>query len=120
MKRALTILALLLATASISAQNFQRRGFSLGADRDTMLYVIASPFDNWFITFGGGVQTFIGNELEASARRNKMDYSLRVEIGKWIIPDVAVSLRMSYYSVHGQTRYGRHPFVDFTDAPVSN
>ena len=54
MKRIITIVALLIVTASLSAQNFQRRGFSLGADRDTMLYIIASPFDNWFITFGGG------------------------------------------------------------------
>ena len=120
MKRIITIVALLIVTASLSAQNFQRRGFSLGADRDTMLYIIASPFDNWFITFGGGVQTFIGNELDASARRNKLDYNLRVEIGKWIIPDVAVSLRLSHYSVQGQSRYGLQPFIDFTNAPIAN
>lgn len=118
MRRVLFILTLLLATTSLTAQNFTRRGFSLGADRDTVLYIIASPFDNWYITLNGGIQTFIGNELEASARRNKLNYNTRVEIGKWIIPDVAVSLRLSHYTVDGQTRYGRHPFVDFTDVPV--
>ena len=118
MKRLLIFLTILLATASLTAQNFARRGFSLGADRDTLLYVIASPFDNWYITLNGGIQTFIGNELDASARRNKLNYNTRVEIGKWVIPDVAVSLRLSHYTIDGQTRYGRHPFVDFTGVPV--
>ena len=114
MKRTLVILTLLLATLSVSAQNFARRGFALGADRDTLLYIIASPFDNWYITLGAGAQTFIGNELEASARQNKLNYNLKAEIGKWIIPDVAISLRFSYFDVDGQTKYGLNPFVDYT------
>ena len=117
-KGILILLTLLLTATSLSAQNFTRRGFAFGADRDTMLYIIASPFDNWYLTVGVGPQTFIGNELEASARHNKLNYNLKAEIGKWIIPDVSIALRFSYFSVDGQTRYGRHPFVDFTDAPT--
>ena len=75
-KRVLILLTLLLATSSLSAQNFARRGFAFGADRDTLLYIIASPFDNWFLTLGGGPQTFIGNELDASARHNKLNWNI--------------------------------------------
>ncbi len=113
MKRLVTILSLLIITASLSAQNFQRKGFSLGADRDTLLYIIASPFDNWYITPRVGIQTFIGNELESSARRNKLNYNLSVEIGKWIIPDIAVSGRVAVMSIDGQSKYPRQPFIDF-------
>ncbi|MBR4739173.1 MAG: OmpA family protein [Bacteroidales bacterium] len=117
-KGILILLTLLLTTTSLSAQNFVRRGFAFGADRDTMLYIIASPFDNWYLNVGIGPQTFIGNELEASARHNKLNYYVKAEIGKWIIPDVSIALKFSYFSVDGQTRYGLHPFVDFTGAPT--
>jgi len=118
MKGVIVLLTLVAASASVSAQNFSRRGFAFGADRDTLLYIIASPFDNWYLNVGGGIQTFRGNEIEASARNNKLDWNLKAEVGKWIIPDVAVALRVSYFSVHGQSRYGRHPFIDFTDVNV--
>ena len=118
--RAVVIIAALCGSVNTSAQNFTARGFSFGADRDTLLYIIMSPFDNWYITLGGGVQTFIGNELHAAARKNKLNYNIKAEIGKWIIPDVAVSLRLSYFSVDGQTRYGLNPFVDFTNVPIVN
>ena len=121
MKRIIVILALLLTTLTVSAQNFARRGFALGADRDTLLYIIASPFDNWYITLSGGLQTFMGNELEASARQNKLNYNVRAEIGKWIIPDVAISLRFTYFNVDGQSKYGLQPFIDYTqDTPNDN
>lgn len=115
-KKSLILITLLLAASGISAQNFLRRGVSLGADNDTSLYIIASPFDNWYLTLGGTVQTFIGNELEASARQNKIDLGVILELGKWIIPDLSVSLRLSFSTVNGQSRYGKQPFIDFTDA----
>ena len=116
MKKTFTILILLIAsTTSMWAQRFDRRGFSLGADRDTLLYIIASPFDNWYINLGGGIQTFIGNEIESSARQNKLNFNISAEIGKWIIPDLAVSLRLNFMNVDGQSRYGLQPFIDFTN-----
>ena len=96
MKRLLILAALFItALSSLSAQEFRRRGFALGADRDTLLYIIASPFDNWYIITGGGIQTFMGNELISSARHNKLNFNGHVEIGKWVIPDLSVSLRLS-------------------------
>ena len=116
MKRAITILLLLIATASLSAQTYHpsKKWMRLGVDRDTLAYIIASPFDNWYITGGVGLQTFIGNEVEADARHNKLNNNARIEIGKWVIPDVAISLRYSMMSVDGQTRYSLNPFVDWT------
>lgn len=109
----LPLLLLLTLGANLSAQNFQRRGFALGADRDTMLYIIASPFDNWYIVPGFGVQTFIGNEIVKEARRNKVNYNVHVEVGKWIIPDLAVSVKLSFMNIDGQTNYiGKHPFIN--------
>lgn len=123
MKRKLLIILLLIAAAipAANSQNFIRRGFSLGADRDTLLYIIASPFDNWYLTLGGGLQTFIGNEIESSARHNKLNYNLKAEVGKWIIPDLAVSLRLSHMTVDGQSRYGLQPFINHEeDIPNEN
>ena len=115
MKRAITIIALLIVSStSLFAQRFERKGFALGADRDTLLYIIASPFDNWWINLGGGLQTFIGNEIESSARWNKLNYNLSAEVGKWIIPDLAVSLRLNFMNVDGQSRYPLQPFIDFS------
>lgn len=118
MKKILFFILLIASTASLSAQNFQRRGFSLGADRDTLMYIIASPFDNWYVNLGGGLQTFIGNELDASARSNKLNFNLSAEIGKWIIPDLAVSLRLNFMSIDGQSRYPLQPFIDYTGVPT--
>lgn len=122
MKKLLLVLfALTSVSLSVSAQNFRGLGFSLGADRDTLLYIIASPFDNWYLSLGGGVQTFIGNELDAEARRNKIRATFSAEIGKWLIPDLAVSLRLSAFKIDGQTYYGLHPFVDRTsDTPTDH
>ena len=67
-----------------------------------------------FLSLSGGIQTFIGNELVASARMNKLNFNAKVEVGKWIIPDVAVSVRMSFFNVDGQTQYTLQPFVDYS------
>lgn len=119
--RVVFLFAALVSSFGASAQNFTGRSFSFGSDRDTLLYIIMSPFDNWYMSVGGGIQTFMGNELEASARHNKLNYNLKAEVGKWIIPDVAIMLRVSYFDIDGQTRYGLQPFVDFTsDTPNEN
>lgn len=102
------------------AQDTRWRGVALGVDRDTLLYIIASPFDNWYINLGGGIQTFIGNEVVASARRNKLNYNISAELGKWIIPDLAVSLRLNYMSLDGQSQYSLHPLIDYTNVPTYN
>ena len=119
MKRLYILLLLLLTALTLSAQKpAYHRGVALGADHDTLKFIIGSPFDNWYLYVGGGLQTFIGNEVDASARRNKLNFNLRAELGKWLIPDVAVSIRFSYMTVDGQSRYGRQPFIDFTNVPT--
>lgn len=59
------------------------------------------------------LQTFIGNEVVASARMNKLNFGARLEVGKWIIPDISVSLRAYLFNVDGQTHYSLQPFVDY-------
>ena len=118
MRRLYILLLFILTTASLSAQGVFKRGLAFGADRDTLQYIIASPFDNWYLNIGGGLQTFIGNETDASARHNTLDYNAHLEVGKWIIPDLAVSVRFSFMSVHGQSNYSLQPFIDFTGVPV--
>lgn len=117
MKKVFILLTILIATSSVlSAQNFSRRGFSLGADRDTLLYIIASPFDNWYLNASGGIQTFIGNPPDKEAYWNKLDYNIRLEVGKWVIPDVAVALRVGFSNIHSQTLHaGNNPFVDYNN-----
>ena len=117
-KIVITLILLIAGSTSLFAQRFERKGFSLGADRDTLLYIIASPFDNWWINLGGGIQTFIGNEVESDARWNKLNYNISAEIGKWIIPDLAVSLRLNFMNVDGQSRYPLQPFIDYTGVPT--
>lgn len=119
MKRILLIITLLLlATVSASGQRIVK-GFALGADRDTLQYIIASPFDNWYILLSGGVQTFVGNTPDKVAAWNTADFGLRAEVGKWIIPDVAVSLRFGVATVHSKSRHGgNNPWTNVKD-PLS-
>lgn len=117
-RRLLIITLLLLATASASGQRFVK-GFALGADRDTLQFIIASPFDNWFVLFSGGVQTFVGNTPDKAAAWNKLDWGVRTEMGKWIIPDVAVSVRLGFATVHSKSRFGgNNPWTD-VKSPLS-
>ncbi|MBR1799426.1 MAG: OmpA family protein [Bacteroidales bacterium] len=116
MKKMLVVLFLLCVSGQVFAQRWFK-GFALGTDRDTLQYIIASPFDNWWVELGGGLQTFVGNEDESEARWNGIgDWNVRAEIGKWVLPDIALSLRASLFSVSGQSRYGRQPFIDLTGA----
>ena len=121
MKRLLLALAILLTASSVSAQNthdFIRRGFAFGVDRDTLLYLIASPFDNWYVLAGVRSQTFIGNEQDSRARWNPITFGLNAEVGKWLIPDVAVALRFSISDVQSQGCYARrNPWLDKTATP---
>lgn len=111
MKRILLLLFLLGSTFVASAQ----RGFAFGADRDSLMYIIASPFDNWFINVSGGLQTFVGNAPDPQAYWNSVDLGTRIEIGKWIIPDFSASVRLGLATVHSQSRHGgNNPWTDIS------
>lgn len=115
MRKSLLVLTLLIASSGYSfAQGW--RGFSLGADRDTLMYIIASPFDNWYINASAGIQTFIGNAPDSKAAWNKLDFGFRAELGKWVIPDIAVSLRLGFSTAHSQSRHGgNNPLTDINN-----
>lgn len=118
--RLLLLLALVTLGGNVSAQNPARKGFSLGADRDTLLYIIASPFDNWWVDLGVSFQMFYGNEQDAEARWNPITPGVRAELGKWMLPDLAVSLRFSFFSVRSQGCYERlNPWLDKTHVPAT-
>jgi outer membrane protein OmpA-like peptidoglycan-associated protein len=86
---------------------------ALGADHDTLKFIIGSPFDNWYVTFSAGIQTFISNTPDPDAYWNKVDYGIRADIGKWLIPDVAVLLRLGLATAHSQSRFGgNNPWSD--------
>ena len=110
-KRALILLSLLLLASSLSAQT--RKGVAFGVDRDTLLWLIASPFDNWWVNVDAGIQTFIGNEQDAEARWNTVNPRASVEVGKWMLPDLAVSIRGSIFHSSSQGCYnGLNPWLD--------
>ena len=96
------------------------RSFALGVDRDTLQYIVASPFDNWYLEVGAGVQTYIGNELVRSARWNKANYNFYAEVGKWLIPDVAISFYFSHFDISSQSQYSRNPYIDWSSKPNDN
>ena len=120
MKRLLIILFLIAAIAvPARAQRLGEPGVALGVDRDSLLWLIGSPFDNWYVTFGAGIQTFMGNEVDVEASHNKLNYNMFVQVGKWIIPDLAVAVRYSYFTVDGQSRYGLQPFINYEAVPLA-
>ena len=115
-KRLFILLITALATTGLSAQQPKQRGIAWGADRDTVKYLIASPFDNWHVNVSAGVQTFIGNTPDPDAQWNSLDWSVRAELGKWIIPDFSISLRLGFSSVHSQSRHGgNNPWTDISN-----
>lgn len=119
MKKLLLILAFTITTTSLAAQDYHWKGFSFGVDRDSLLFLIASPFDNWYVNFSGGVQTFNGNTPDPAAQWNSLNLGARVEVGKWILPDLAFSLRFGAFHTNSKSRHaGNNPWVDL-DHPIN-
>lgn len=88
------------------------KGVALGVDRDTLQYIIASPFDNWFFGAAAGIQEYHGNELVRSARWNMPNYNIDLEVGKWIIPDLSVSLFAQAFGINSQSKYVLNPYIE--------
>lgn len=96
----------------LSADQRRRfKGVAFGVDRDTLQYIIASPFDNWFFGAGAGIQEYHGNELVRSARWNMPSYNFCFEIGKWIIPDLSVSVFGQVFGINSQSQYILNPYI---------
>ena len=107
MKKVLVSLMCCMAVMSSFAD-----GIHFGAAKDTTDYIIPAPRANWFITVGGGINSLIGDEYESSARYTGITPVGYVEIGKWVLPDVAVMFNLSGFSMKGQTRYTLQPNVE--------
>lgn len=128
MKRSSAVLVLICILAPLSFSAFaqetwkeggeSKKGFALGVDLDEKDYLIASPADNWYFGFNAGIQAFIGNEVVPSARFTGITPALNLEVGKWVLPDLAVSLRLGGYNILGQTRYSLNPFTSFDPTEV--
>lgn len=116
----LSVLAICFVAFAATAQNKGSRILRLGVDKDTSDYIIASPFDNWFLGVNGGIQTFKGNEIEKEARQNGIGGIITVDFGKWVLPDVAVYLNASWMTIDGQSRYGKQPFINFLNPPITD
>lgn len=90
-------------------------GIHFGAAADSTDYIIPAPRANWFIGFGGGVNALVGNEYEASARYTGITPQVYLEVGKWVLPDLAVNFNLSGFTMKGQTIYTLQPNVPFED-----
>lgn len=113
----LGLLGLVLAPSfaqTIEQPAEEQKGNYLGVDNDEKEYLIGAPADNWWIGFGAGIQTYIDNQPEKSACWNPITPAVYVEVGKWLIPDLAVSLQLSGINSVSQTRYSLNPFTDYT------
>ncbi len=64
---------------------------------------------NFFFGAGGGIGTFIGNEVMPDAKFNKLDYHLYAEFGRWVFPQFAVSTHFKAFTMHGQASYALNP-----------
>ena len=73
----------------------------------------ASP---WWIGAGVGVNTWVGDEEESSARWNmdRPGFLFGLEAGRWMSPELGLSLRLSAFSVHGKSRNAQHPLIDYS------
>lgn len=113
MKKFFVIIAsVLVASTALFAQE-EKKGLTLGVDNDEKDYLIASPADNWFFGAGAGIQTYIGNEEVSSARWNAPTPALYLEVGKWILPDLSVSVKFGGFNSISQSRYSLNPYIDF-------
>lgn len=113
MKKAFLACACCLAALSTFAGTTKDEGIHFGTAKDTTDYMIAAPRANWYLTAGVGANALIGNEYESSARFTGITPTIYLEVGKWVLPDVAVAFNLSGFSMKGQTIYSLQPNAPF-------
>lgn len=94
-------------------------GIHFGAAADSTDYIIPAPRANWFIGVNGGINALIGNESEPSARYTGITPQVNLEIGKWVLPDLAVTFNLSGFTMKGQTLYHLQPNVPYTVSGIN-
>ena len=66
-------------------------------------YITNRFFDNWFITAGGGIQVYIGENDSYGSLGKRLAPALDVSVGKWITPAVGVRMQYSGLQAKGWT-----------------
>lgn len=94
-------------------------GIHFGTALDSTDYIIPAPRANWFIGVNGGVNALIGNESEPSARFTGITPQVNLEIGKWVLPDLAVTFNLSGFTMKGQTLYHLQPNAPYTVSGIN-
>lgn len=74
-------------------------------------YVTNRFFDNWFITAGGGVQVYIGENDSYGSLGKRLAPALDISLGKWITPAAGVRFQYSGLQAKGWS-YGVTPYSD--------
>lgn len=88
-------------------------GIHFGTAIDSTDYIIPAPRANWFIGLGGGANALIGNESDPDARFTGITPQAYIEVGKWVLPDLALTFNVSGFTMKGQTLYTLQPNVPF-------
>lgn len=72
-------------------------------------YITNRFFDNWFISVGGGVQVYFGENDSHGSFGKRLAPALDVSVGKWITPAVGVRMQYSGLQAKGWS-YGLEPY----------
>lgn len=74
-------------------------------------YVTNGFWDNWFVSAGGGVQVYFGDDDSHGSFGKRLAPALDISVGKWITPAVGVRLQYSGLQAKGWS-YGMLPYSD--------
>ncbi len=93
----------ILLSSSIFAQTQSTRT----ATSDTLVgndkyRVLTNYFkDNWFLSFGGGVQIFVGDHTKQMRVVDMLSPSIDFAAGKWFSPGLGVRVKANGFNLHG-------------------
>lgn len=98
MKKNVLLLIVLFVTMGAIAQNTKRGP-----------YLTNKFFDNWFISAGGGIGVYFGEDDEQGSFGKRIAPAFDVAVGKWITPTVGVRLQLDGIQAKGFS-YGDSPY----------
>ena len=67
-----------------------------------------SFWKNWFLSIGGGAQTYFGDHNKQLLWKNRITPAFDVALGKWFTPGIGVRGAFSGYSIKGATQNGAY------------
>lgn len=75
-------------------------------------------WENWFISLGGGAQTFFADHNKQLLWKNRITPAIDFAIGKWFTPGIGVRGMYTGYSLKGATQNGSYTTgQDITEKP---